>query len=479
MAAKKAARKAAARVKRTARRTKAGKASRPGAGAGGAKGRGTTKSAKTSAKKSPKMGAKKATRKAGGTPKATKAAVVRPALAGAERRLREAFLLEVTSLPTAAGREVRVVEFIERWVAARAERLVLARDEHGNLTVARHDFLESCARGAKPLLITAHLDHPAFVVTSVRAQGKVARLELEFRGGVNDPYFKGAELEVFDRATERSFAARIESLDATTDPAAKPFKTVVARLARAADAAHIAPGSIARWKFARAEVKDGLAHTHACDDLAALAAALVAFDAISRDASLGHVALLFTRSEEIGFIGAIGAARSGTVPAGARLLCLENSRSFPHDSPIGAGPIVRVGDRLSVFTPELTNRVGDIAAAHAKAHPETFRFQRKLMPGGACEATAFASFGLASTCVCLPLGNYHNMQDIDGVAAGKSKARVGREFIACDDFHWLVELLEAVARKLDSAEFAAGHRALMDTLWTRHARIVGENARGA
>jgi endoglucanase len=167
------------------------------------------------------------------------------------------------------------------------------------------------------------------------------------------------------------------------------------------------------------------------------------------------------------------------VPAGARLLCLENSRSFPHDSPIGAGPIVRVGDRLSVFTPELTNRVGDIAAAHAKAHAETFRFQRKLMPGGACEATAFASFGLASTCVCLPLGNYHNMQDIDGVAAGKSKARVGREFIACDDFHWLVELLEAVARKLDSAEFAAGHRALMDTLWTRHARIVGENARGA
>ena len=67
-----------------------------------------------------------------------------------------------------------------------------------------------------------------------------------------------------------------------------------------------------------------------------------------RDAALAHVALLFTRSEEIGFIGAIGAAREGTVPKGARLVCLENSRSFPHDSPIGAGPIVRVGDRLSV-----------------------------------------------------------------------------------------------------------------------------------
>jgi len=240
----------------------------------------------------------------------------------------------------------------------------------------------------------------------------------------------------------------------------------------------VVTGSIARWKFPNAEVKDGLAHTHACDDLAALAAALVAFDSISRDAACAHVALLFTRSEEIGFIGAIGAAREGTVPKGARLLCLENSRSFPSDSPIGAGPIVRVGDRLSVFTPELTNRVGDLAAAHAKEYA-AFRYQRKLMPGGACEATAFASFGLASTCVCLPLGNYHNMQDIDGVAAGKSKARVGREFIATNDFHWLVELLEVVARKLDDPSVATSHRALMDTLWSRHARIVEANVRGA
>ena len=408
--------------------------------------------------------------------KAAKKAATKPALSASERKARERFLLEITSLPTAAGREDRVVAAIEKWVAARKARLVLSRDRFGNLTVARHDFLEACARGAKsgvkPVMITAHLDHPAFVVTAVRAEGRSVELDLEFRGGVNDPYFKGAALEVFDRDTRKSFDARIVSLDAKTDPATKPFKTVVARLAKPAAAKRIAAGSIARWSFPKAEVKKGLAHTHACDDLAALAAALVAFDAISRDAKCAHVALLFTRSEEIGFIGAIGAAREGTVPKGARLVCLENSRSFPHDSPIGAGPIVRVGDRLSVFTPELTNRIGDIAAAHAKDTPG-FRFQRKLMPGGACEATAFASFGIASTCVCLPLGNYHNMQDIDGVAAGKAKAKVGREFISADDFHWLVELLEVVARRLDDPAVAAGHRALMDTLWSRHAKIVG------
>jgi endoglucanase len=413
------------------------------------------------------------------TKTATEVAAKVPAKAApsaSARKSRERFLLEITSLPTAAGREDRVIAAIEAWVAARKDRLVLSRDRFGNLTIARHDFLEACARGTKsgmkPVMITAHLDHPAFVVTAVRAKGTSVELDLEFRGGVNDPYFKGAALEVFDRDTRKSFDAKIVSLDAKVDPATKPFKTVVARLAKPAAAKHIAAGSIARWKFAKAEVKKGLAHTHACDDLAALAAALVAYDGISRDAACAHVALLFTRSEEIGFIGAIGAAREGTVPQGARLVCLENSRSFPHDSPIGAGPIVRVGDRLSVFTPELTNRIGDIAAAHAKDTPG-FRFQRKLMPGGACEATAFASFGIASTCVCLPLGNYHNMQDIDGVAAGKAKAKVGREFISVDDFHWLVELLEVVARRLDDPAVAAGHRALMDTLWSRHAKIVG------
>lgn len=404
------------------------------------------------------------------------AAKKKPARTDSARNAREKLLLEITSLPTAAGREDRVIAAIERWVAARSKRVVLARDRFGNLTVAQHGFVAACAKGAKPVMITAHLDHPAFVVTAVRAKGNGAKtsveLDLEFRGGVHDPYFKGALLEVFDRKTTKGFDAKIVSLDAKTDPATKPFKTVVAKLVKPAAAKSIAAGSIARWKFPKAELKKGLVHTHACDDLAAVAAALAAFDGISRDASLAHVALLFTRSEEIGFIGAIGAAREGTVPKGARLVCLENSRSFPHDSPIGAGPIVRVGDRLSVFTPELTNRVGDIAAAHAKDNP-AFKYQRKLMPGGACEATAFAAYGIASTCVCLPLGNYHNMEEIDAVLAGKKKPRVGREFISANDYHWLVELLEVVARRLDDEKIAAGHRALMETLWSRHAAVVG------
>ena len=132
-------------------------------------------------------------------------------------------------------------------------------------------------------------------------------------------------------------------------------------------------------------------------------------------------------AEEVGFVGAIGAATNGLVPKNARLVCLENSRSFP-ESPIHDGPIVRVGDRMTVFSPDLTNDISTLMTAHAAATP-SFKWQRKLMAGGACEATAFSAFGFQSTCLCLPLGNYHNMQAIDDVVAGQRPAKVGPEFI--------------------------------------------------
>jgi endoglucanase len=382
-------------------------------------------------------------------------------LNSAQRAEREKFLLEITSLPTAAGREDAVIARVEEWVSERAASLMLGRDRCGNLVITGRGFKKACAKKA-PLFITAHLDHPAFLVRSVKG----ADVTLEFRGGVQDAYFKGSPIEIFDLALKRSVAARVLSLDG----AAKPFKTVVARLSAPASAAFVEPGCIGRWKFPKAAVVKGLVRTHACDDLASVAAALLAFDTISRDPKLAHAALLFTRAEEVGFVGAIGAARGGTIPNGSRLVCLECSRSFPHDSPIGAGPIVRVGDRLSVFTPELTNAVSSLAEAHSKAVP-AFKFQRKLMAGGACEATAFASYGINSTCICLPLGNYHNMADVDAVLAGKKRGVPGPEFVSAEDFHGMIELLEAVARGLDAP--GPSRRDMMEKIWAQHAGIVG------
>jgi endoglucanase len=281
-------------------------------------------------------------------------------------------------------------------------------------------------------------------------------VELEFRGGVHDPYFEAARLDIFDRRN-RAHAARVESLDS----AAKPFKRVVARLE--GRGASLRTGDVGRWALSgggKPAIAQGHLHAPACDDLAAVAAALSCLDLLCRRGAGAAAGLLLTVAEEVGFIGAIAACKHKTIPRRARLVCLENSRSFA-ESPVGAGPIVRVGDRMSVFTPDLTNAVALLATEHQKANPG-FRFQRRLMPGGTCEATAFASYGYASTCLCLPLGNYHNMADIDGVQAGARPALVAPEFISIDDYHGLIELLMAVVTGLDAAPGSPLRRRMED-----------------
>ena len=375
------------------------------------------------------------------------------------RRRHEQWLKELTCLPTAAGLEHNVIAWIERWTARRTT-LRMTRDRAGNILVRQARARQSPRRA--PLFITAHMDHPAFVVTDVRGSD----VDLEFRGNVHDPYFQDARIEIID-GRGRAQAAAITRL-ATVDP----LRRVTARLDRAADT--IERGNIARWAFSAdgplPRIADGLLHTHACDDLAGVAAAVSAMDVLSGRQDAGHVGLLFTRAEEIGFIGAIAACKARSVPRDARLVCLETSRSFA-ESPIGAGPIVRVGDRMSVFEPSLTNAISLLMIEHQKRRPQ-FTWQRRLMPGGTCEATTFSTYGYTSTCLCLPLGNYHNMADIDGVAAGKRPALVGPEFISLSDFHGLVDMLVVCATKLD-APGGPSLREQMEQRFRQHGSVLG------
>ena len=377
------------------------------------------------------------------------------------RRTHVEWLTTLTAIPTAAGHERRVIDWIRRWVERR-EGVSVDADGAGNLTIERDDAPDPSAR--RPLYITAHLDHPAFVVERIVGPGTV---ELAFRGGVRDPYFVDAPIRIVRGDDAQTPATIVEAEDR------KPFKHYVAEL-REGDTEGIEIGDIARWELPDPEIieEEGVGpvlHTHACDDLAALAAALAAFDMLLGDADASHVRLYFTRAEEIGFVGATEAMRAGTVPREARMVLLENSRSFP-ESPIGGGPIVRVGDRMSTFSPALTAGFAKLAEALAKGGGEGvewggnrtgddaetgFRWQRKLMPGGACEATVYQAYGYEATCLCLPLGNYHNMANLGAVESGDeaavAAARCGREHIALDDFYNLVRLLVAAGTGLSEA----------------------------
>lgn len=418
-----------------------------------------------------------------------------PAHAHRDQHLR--WLLEITQIPTAAGREWRVVEWIRAWVNERPD-LRLSTDAAGNLVVAPVSPWNA-GSGTRPVYITAHLDHPAFVVKRIVSP---TVLELEFRGGVMDDYFAGAKVRIHTgpRPGDSSGTGEIHeacftgTLTGTSSPKGAMFATYLCELndPEAPEHRTIRVGDVAVWDLLPAQVDaHGIVHTHACDDLAALAAAVSAFDTLrelaARGSTLEDVRLLFTRSEEIGFTGAIAACKLGTMPKDARVIALENSRSFS-DSPIGGGPIVRVGDRMSVFDPRLTaacaRRAEDVsgAAANPTASQKNtdlkgWRWQRKLMAGGACEATVFCAYGYQATCLCLPLGNYHNMSELASVQDGTyDRARLGppkidREFIARSDYEGLVDLLVAIGQSLPEADPALPR---IEKLYTDRAYVLDE-----
>ncbi|MDH3306200.1 MAG: hypothetical protein OEO77_01570 [Acidimicrobiia bacterium] len=334
------------------------------------------------------------------------------------------WLTQLTDLPAVAGREELPVGWVRSW-AARRPNVRFRLDAAGNI------LLRSTRRSRRrPLLLTAHLDHPGFVIGEAVGRRRHA---FEFRGGVLNPYFEDAAIEIFASGARRRAIVTDLMVDGR-------HRTGTVQLRGSGP--DVRPGDLGRWALPVRSlgIKSGRLQAHACDDLAGVAAVLAAFDGLREKAP--HVGVLLTRAEEVGFVGAIAAGNLGSIPDGAELICVEMSRSFA-DSPIGAGPVVRVGDASSVFDASLTNRAAALAGRLA-ARPAGFAWQRKLMTGGSCEATAFGGMGYAATCLCLPLGNYHNMAEIDAVRSGARPARVRPEIISLADFDGLVALLKRI-----------------------------------
>lgn len=392
------------------------------------------------------------------------------------------WLMQVTKIPTAAGKEHRVIAWIDEWIAAR-EGVTKHVDAHGNFELR----LADSPKTDHPIYFTAHLDHPAFVVEEIRD----GELILSFRGGVMSDYFPDATIRVHHTSDAYLDATIVEEHDPDgkewSETDTRPFKMYRASCANASDASI---GDIGTWELPDAQIIDdefgGIIHTNACDDLAAVAAALCALDEIriaqADGADKTDVRVLFTLAEEIGFVGAIGASKDGFMPKGSRIIALENSRAFP-ESPIHGGPIVRVGDRISVFSPELTGAVAKVAeriaggpatpkASQKNSEMPKWKWQRKLMAGGACEASVYCAYGYTATCVCLPLGNYHNMANLGSVQDGtfEGTPRVGREHVGIDDFHGMVDLLIGCGIDLPQSP---GFVERVEKLWDERKFVIG------
>lgn len=318
----------------------------------------------------------------------------------------------VLRLPTAPYHERAVRQFVMDY--CRALGLRVERDGAGNV-IARY----RCGQRGAPIVFVAHMDHPGFEMLG----GNRA----EFLGGAPKQMFAGAGVRVFGgKAVSRADIRRVLASD-------WPRRKLVKLDGRQ----KFRKGQFGMWELAGFCVRNGRLYAPAIDDVLGTVVVMATLAEVSRRKARANVWGVFTRAEEVGFQGALALARSGKIPRNALVISVEMSRARPW-ARIGHGPVVRVGDRTTVFDPLATQFLQDVAG-QCREKSRMFRYQRCLMDGGSCEATVFAGFGYRVAGLCLALGNYHNI--------GKD-LRPRPEYVSVDDLAQLVEL--AVA--------AAGHR---------------------
>ena len=309
-------------------------------------------------------------------------------------------LFRLLEQPTAPFHEERVAAVIRDELAG-LTHVRLETDSMGNL-IARY------RRGEKPgrWAFAAHMDHPAYV---------------------QDP-----------KSGERVFLGGVPEAYRAKNPPVRDL------------------GRFAVWDLPDWEVREGRVHARACDDLVGCAAIVWLMQELEETAVEAEVYGVFTRAEEVGFVGAVTLARSGILPTSVSVISLETSSERGGQCRMGAGVIVRVGDRSSVFDPDVTAFLVECA--------KELPFQRALMSGGTCEASAYRVYGYTTGALCVALGNYHNCGDSGAIEA---------EFVDLSDVWSMSRLCLAVAKADSGVGPVPAFRERLENGVQEYARFLG------
>lgn len=365
-------------------------------------------------------------------------------------------LRDLLSLPTAAFVETAVLDYV-RALAKSTPGVSVRPDRYGNLLV-RYRYRP---RAVTPLVFSAHTDHPAFVAQTMLDS---RTLRAAFRGGVLAEYFPDAKVRFWTGG--KQVKGQVLEVTKTRKVARGGATQHIPEEAEIRVDEPVEANACGMWDLPQCAERGGNVHARSCDDIAGCAAMLALLQRLSKKKGRAEVYCLFTRAEEVGFIGAIAAAKAETVPPDLPIIAIETSSELPN-ARIGEGPILRVGDRMSVFEPSVTAFCDRVAKRLAKRR-RTFSFQRRLMDGGSCESTAFVAYGYLATGICLALGNYHNMN--------KQNGKIEREYISLSDWRLMVDWFEALV--LDESGYKADDPTVRNQLDESFAKwqplLVGE-----
>jgi len=295
-------------------------------------------------------------------------------------------------------------------------------DRYGNLLVRLQT-----SRRERPFVMAAHMDHPGFeFVHHKRNSSHIVR----FQGGVPDHYFRpGIKIRLMPGNIPAKLGKRVAK-DRT-------FEIQVSRPLESEPA-------FAVWELEDFRASD-LIVGRACDDLIGVTSILATMIELKKARTRVNVIGVISRAEEIGFRGVLALTNTRHLPRNSLVISLETSRELPGVK-MGEGGILRVGDRTSVFNSDAMRFLAEVASG-LRTRRKDFKFQRALMAGGTCEATAFQEFGFQTGAVCIALGNYHNCSPNDKIAA---------EYVNVTDACGMVDLLVAAAKQMPNFKTLIG-----------------------
>ncbi len=324
-------------------------------------------------------------------------------------------LLELTAQPTAPFREHHVARYARDFLEAR--RVPHCFDPDGNLLVGvgslqAYEQLLGKSRENTLWLLVAHMDHPGF---HIHSRLSPTRLKAQWFGGGPTQHLVGSTVWLGDSASELGTAkiAQVET------KAVRGISTLEIEYHRRI---HNRIGTDPRRLYGGLHFRQQLAgdrlYTRVADDLVGVHLILETLAYQQRYCKPGRrqVLGLLTRGEEVGFVGAMQHFARPWLREAGRPVCvvsLETSRNRPGAIP-GKGPVVRLGDRRTVFD---SGSLEILSILAQKRLPK--QHQRQLMDGGVCEATAAMAYGIPAVGVAIPLGNYHNQNFDGGRNAGK------------------------------------------------------------
>src|SRR5690606_36935950 len=152
-------------------------------------------------------------------------------------------------------------------------------------------------------------------------------------------FWPGCELRIYSSGSY--LAATASSELPPRDPERRTFQRFTFSLPKG----HVEPGAIGTFDVPSATVRGERLHTKSADDLAQVALLLAWLAECARTNAPCHAVGLFTRAEEVGFVGASGLLETGLLPEEeVPLIVLECSKALPGVADIGKGPVLRVGD---------------------------------------------------------------------------------------------------------------------------------------